>query len=246
MTLLFAFLLSSYPLQDAPLEPHHMYLVRHGESTGRVPDENGIILTSGKSLSMPLTELGKRQAAILGAQLAQKLPAGTEIVICSSTALRAQETADQLFQELSNHFKCEQGGSYEGLCELGQGKWEGLPKDKEYDQELKKWKSLSPAEQFITPKVDTAETMSEVLARALPALQEIADRYQGKTIFVVSHYTTMNTLYLQWTGMASDLSTDRDSSLTFLPLENCDLLMVKILDHRIMNDAHLKMHICSQ
>ena len=46
-----------------------IYFVRHGESAFNQTDSNGIKYTSGKGISIPLTEKGKKQATVLGRKL---------------------------------------------------------------------------------------------------------------------------------------------------------------------------------
>lgn len=209
--------------------PQEIYLVRHGESFLNVHKVDGMFLTSGKSEKIPLTEKGEQQALALGMELAKKIPAGTEIVICSSTAIRAQKTADLLFQELSRFYKCERGQSYEGLLELSQGKFEGLPKNAEYIDEVNKWAALSAADKWRTPKVPTGESFSEVSQRAFLALEEIIKEYRGKMVFVVTHNVTMISLtYLWWGYTPFNLSQIPGSKLPMLEFKNCDLLQISI------------------
>ncbi len=216
---------------DALRSGSEIYLVRHGESLFNVHKVNGVLLTSGKSEKIPLTEKGQQQAVELGMQLAKKIPTGTEIVICSSTALRAQKTADLMLQVLSPYFQCERGKSYEGLLELGQGIYEGLPKNAAYISEVNKWKKLSAAEKIITPKVQTGESFSQVSQRALSALQDIIHEHKGKMIFVVTHNAAMVSLTYHWYGYNnSKLSQEPGTQLPSLEFKNCDLLKVTFED----------------
>ncbi|MBS0648022.1 MAG: histidine phosphatase family protein [Verrucomicrobia bacterium] len=216
-------------IDEFHLGPQEVYLIRHGESFFNVHKVNGMHVTSGKSEKLPLTEKGEQQAIALGVELAKKIPLGTEIVICSSTALRAQKTADLLLHELSRFYQCERGQSYEGLLELSQGIFEGLPKDAKYMDEVNKWAALSAADKWVTPKVSTGESFREVSQRAFLALDKIVNEYKGKMIFVVTHNVTMISLtYLGCGYTPFTLSQIPGSKLPLLEYKNCDLLQISI------------------
>lgn len=77
-----------------------IYFVRHGESVFNVPNINGCKVVSGIGLEVPLTDKGHQQAKLLGEKLVVKLPTNGDYVILSSTAIRAQATADNIFTKL--------------------------------------------------------------------------------------------------------------------------------------------------
>lgn len=203
-----------------------VYFVRHGESIYNVPDENGIKYITGKSLSIPLTELGKRQATNLGKELAGKFPKNEKLIILSSTAVRAQQTATLIFEELKAHYAIEQGDSYENLCELGQGIWESKQKNVEYEVSLEFWNALSAKDKFQAPRMITGESYMEGAARAKKALDAIVESYPDKTILVTCHYGTMNALAHLLRG-TDDLSEEPGSPIPCLHFENCDVMLVE-------------------
>src|SRR5206468_2402206 len=86
------------PLTKGSNSVQHLYVIRHGESVFNVPDANGIKYISGESNHVPLTELGKDEARKLAQVLSKKIAKDQKIVICSSTARRAIETADIIFE----------------------------------------------------------------------------------------------------------------------------------------------------
>lgn len=219
----------------------YLYVIRHGESTSNVPDpDTGILLTSGKSLSVELTEKGKDQARRLGAILASKIKEGSKLVICSSTARRAQQTAHEIFTALSPKNECILDLNYEGLCELGQGKWEGLPKDHEYKNDLKKWDQKSAHEKMTTPKLSTGESHQEVAERFRRDLDVIVQKYQGKMIFIVSHHTAINAMILDINKPT--LSHEPGSKLPGVSLENCDMVQVRLAAGGVLDQvtSHIK------
>jgi broad specificity phosphatase PhoE len=207
-----------------------VYLVRHGQSLVNLPSEStGLFTTSGKSLGSPLTSLGKQQAQRLALAISNKTNPGTEIVILHSTARRAQQTASILFNTLSRLFTCTLGKNpYDGLCEQGQGSWEGKEKCDLYEREVSVWRGLSAQAKMQTPKVKGGESHQEVIERAVPDIEAIAKEHRGKLILVVSHHVAMHALAIHWNR--PDLSTEPSSNLPELTIGNCDVLAVAVSD----------------
>lgn len=221
----------------------HIYIVRHGESAFNQPDSNGITYTSGKSITVPLTEKGEQQASDMGRKLKGKLLPNKEYVILSSIALRAQETADRIFNELKSEYLIERGSCYEDLCEIGQGIWEGKPKDSQYETFVKVWEALPANEKFTIAKLPTGESYAEAAARARTALQGILEENRGKTIFVVSHYATTNALAIQLSGCVNELSQNPGSKLPSINLQNCDIVEISVPDGHSIEEAIIIQHI---
>lgn len=208
-------------------EVQRIYIVRHGESVLNVPNEQGIKLVSGQSNHAPLTAKGIKQAQKLGKALAERIPAHTEIVICSSTAERAKKTAGCIYEILSTRFTtCVQGDTHSGLCELSKGKYEGLPKKSE-EEEVKRWEQLPAVDKFRTPIVETGESYCDVVQRSLDGLQTLSEKYAGKTLIVVAHGRIFQGFYMQWTGKIRTLSSKIEPLTDFLP-NNCDILMAQV------------------
>jgi phosphoserine phosphatase len=102
-----------------------LVLVRHGESTW---------IAEGRfqgRLDPPLSELGQRQAALVGAQLADRdaapalpIPAGPPVAVWHSPLSRAASTAAAIAsaQPVTTRLVAD-----ERLTEIAQGEWEGLP-----------------------------------------------------------------------------------------------------------------------
>lgn len=230
-------------LKPSDEEIQRIYFVRHGESLFNQPDANGIRYTSGKSLTIPLTDNGQEQASELGKILAKKISYKNPIVILSSTALRAKQTAQCLFEEVKNSHAVEMGDGYEGLCELGQGNWEGKPKNAEWEEALAEWESLSATDKFSHAKVETGESYELVAKRAFEDLQKIIERYPHRTLIIVSHYATLNAIALQMSGQVGELSPEPGAKLPSINLENCDLLLVEVPIGAPIDHAQVKEHI---
>lgn len=232
-------------LKSTDSEVTRVYLVRHGESAFNIPDANGVKYTSGKSLSIPLTPTGEEQAKELGHKLNTKLDKNSDYLVLSSTALRAQKTADLIFNELKNNYSIERGNSFHGFCELGQGDWEGKPKNHHYEEALKFWESLSAKEKFFYPKINTGESYSEVANRYIADLQQVLDEYPNKTIVIVSHFAAMNAFTLQMNNLVEELSEKAPSSLPSIRLSNCDILLLEISRDKTSQEFRVTTHIMS-
>ena len=221
-------------LEGSTPEVTRIYFIRQGESEFNIVDKSGVQFTSGIGKEIPLTERGQEQSDEIASKLALKIEGAT---VYSSDSLRAQQTAKSLVETGNMAL----GERLEGFCEVGMGKWEGQPKDELYKSEYQKWKDLPANEKFNKPKVPTAETFQETGDRALNELQKLVDKEQGKTIFIVSHYHTMNILAMHW--MKPQLSAAPGSELPMLPFDNCDLFMIEIPHGQSIEKAQVKMLI---
>lgn len=230
--------------EPTPTQSNHVYFIRHGESLYNVPNADGIMKASGKGLSVPLTDEGRKQATTLGRKLVENLSGNEQFVIVSSSAARAKETANRIYTELSPFHDIEQGEGYDGFCELSLGKWEGQLKDAPYKHALEPWEKLSAKEKYAFPKVDTGESFYEVGQRALEDLQKVVHSYPDKTIIVVTHGNAMNALALAW-HPELELSEEPGSALPNEFFGNCDVLLVEISEANNIDQAQIKMYVKS-
>ncbi len=158
-----------------------LYLARHGSTAA---NERRPFVLQGCEMNDPLTELGKRQASAL----ADFLNHVDFTAIYSSPMHRALETAQQI-ASLRN-LPVEQ---HDGLRECSVGRWEGLSWDqiREADSEL--------CERFLANPADIphpgGESFRELLARVLPAINEILSRHKNQNVLVVAH-NLVNRVYI--------------------------------------------------
>lgn len=147
------------------------YLVRHGETEYNVKK-----IIQGHSDS-PLTDKGIEEAK----HVAKKLKGVKFDYVFSSDLLRAKRTAEII--ALEHKLAVE---TNKLLRERTYGPLEGKSNFlfKEWDDSLKK---LTKEERNSYRFADGAETNEEVVTRILTFLREIAIRYPGKKIIVVSH-----------------------------------------------------------
>lgn len=145
--------------------PTLLALVRHGESEwiaeGRFQGRG----------DPPLSDLGRRQAAALGARLAAPgempslpLPAWPPVAVWHSPLRRAAQTANAVHQAREADAPLR---PLEALTELGQGEWEGLTHDEvraRYPRELAAWR-----DDPLHHHAPGGESLSEALERVRQA-----------------------------------------------------------------------------
>src|SRR3954447_20935707 len=146
-----------------------LVLVRHGEST---------LIAEGRFQGRQdarLSPLGERQAALVGARLAERdaqtplpIPAGTPSAIWHSPLSRAAQTARAIAEAQPAPFALT---SIDDLTEIAQGEWEGQPSAvvrERWAAELAAWRR-TPA----TNHAPGGESLAEVSVRAGQALEHI-------------------------------------------------------------------------
>jgi broad specificity phosphatase PhoE len=146
-----------------------VYLARHGESDWNVSNR-----FQGHS-DRPLTELGRRQAQALAAELAD---VSALAAIYSSPLRRALETA----LAVGARVRLEPV-LVEDLREVDVGAWAGLTRadvEARYPADFRRW--LDGGEGW-----QDGESYAAMSARVLPALLEIAAAHEGEEILVISH-----------------------------------------------------------
>jgi probable phosphoglycerate mutase len=138
-----------------------IYFVRHGET-----DWNFQRRIQGKT-DIPLNDTGRNQARETGRLLANRR---WDLVV-SSPLVRARETAEIIAAELGMPEPVIVGD----IAERNYGAAEGL----DYEQIEREFPNDAP--------VPGRESREEVTARVIPAIVELAQRYPGQSLVVVSH-----------------------------------------------------------
>lgn len=179
--------------------------------------------------------------------LAERLPKDAPLIITTSTALRTQETAKILFEELSKTHSdvilTEE--TYKGLNERSLGPWEGQLKDEKYVKAESAWKAMSAADKFFSPEVEGGESYNEVAQRAIPELKGIYKGHSEYTIIAVTSYNTINATAIQMNNLVDSLSTVPESNLPKIDLSNGDLLLLETPKHRDFDHTQVVSHIKS-
>ncbi len=238
--------LAQLPISDESMQ--RLYLVRHGESTANVYFEiegKKVRYVSGQSTDIPLTEIGKEQILGLARKLTERFPKQARLIITSSSAVRTQQTAKILFDELSKTHPnvTLTKGIYPGLNERSLGDWEGKLKDENYSNAEKAWRAMPAAEKFLTPEVVGGESYAEVASRALLSLADIYNHYSDHTVIVVTSFNTINAVALQMNKINTCLSTLPGTMFPKLTLGNGDLVLLETPKSKGFESAQVVSHI---
>ncbi len=152
-------------------------LLRHGQTALSVERR-----FAGRG-DIPLTEIGRRQAAAAGGALAVR---GDVDLIVTSPLGRARRTAEAVAESTGAGLVVD-----DGLVETDFGAWEGLSFAEvgaQWPADLAAW--LADAE--VPPP--GGESFTAVAARVDAALDRLLAAHQGKTLVVVSHVTPIKTI----------------------------------------------------
>lgn len=163
-------------------------LVRHGQT-----EWNRVERFRGRA-DVPLNATGLAQAAATGRHIAAKWrPAA----IYSSPLSRAVQTA----KAIACHFD-QEVQVLSGLVDIDYGQWQGLTPEEarsRWPELVGTWYSAPH-----TVHIPDGETLSEVRARGLATVQELAYRYEGQTIVLVGHTVTNRAILLAVLGLGND------------------------------------------
>jgi probable phosphoglycerate mutase len=158
------------------MNPTHLCIARHGET-----DWNKSGILQGW-LDVPLNDLGRSQARVLAAKLAN----ANFDTIWSSPLARARETAEIVASAL----QLPPPLCHDGLKEKHFGAIQGIPKSElaELDPALlEQILRRNPAAHFVG-----GESLDEFVDRVLAAYDDIGTRYPGQRVLVVTHGWVMD------------------------------------------------------
>ena len=160
-------------------------LARHGETEWNVKR-----VFRGRR-DMGLSEMGLKQAALLGRYLAEvELDA-----IYSSPLRRALETENQIAENQPQKIEVN---VTEGLLDLSYGKWEGMSEEEvkgSYGALYREWQ-INPQK----VKIPGGEGLADVRGRALKVIDEAVSRYEG-SVLLVSHRVVNKVLICALLGL---------------------------------------------
>ncbi|MDD2693842.1 MAG: class I tRNA ligase family protein [Candidatus Gracilibacteria bacterium] len=196
-----------------------LIITRHAESVANVEkhyDDTG---------DSPLSENGKRQAEELMAELKDK---GIDIII-TSPFLRAIQTAEPLAKELGIKIITD-----DRLKETDHGKFANADYNNENTRKLVR----EQRDRIFTDKSvkfgETGESYTDVEMRVKTVIEEICEKYPGKTVFIVSHGFPVRIATEYLTGKrASETTKNADARTFILDVTNKNLLNL----HRPYIDA---------
>jgi alpha-ribazole phosphatase len=159
--------------------PTRVSLIRHGQTDWNV---------SGRwqgQAAVPLNELGRQQAALLGEHLRS---AAHEIsAIFSSDSSRAAETAELITAHIGKPIQLDPR-----LREIDLGEWQGMTNEEVEAWDIERVKYVR-SDSFNIPRPG-GESFSQVADRALTAIQEFVAQHPDGHILVVSHGGTIRAM----------------------------------------------------
>lgn len=151
-------------------------LVRHGATPLLAEDR------FAGAIDVPLSADGECQAKLLASRLSKTCRVAA---VYASPMIRTVKTATTIADPFSLHVQTR-----DGLKEISHGIWEGKTrKEVSVDPKYESWN----ADPFLYAPPE-GESGLQVLARALPTLQEIVARHPDETVVIVSHKATIRLL----------------------------------------------------
>ncbi|WP_103340570.1 bifunctional RNase H/acid phosphatase [Amycolatopsis sp. CA-126428] len=174
---------SAVPWTGAQGTPTRLLLLRHGQT-----EMSALRRYSGRG-DVPLTELGRTQAAAAAKRLAAMeglVVDGEAVPIVSSPLTRTKQTAQAVADALGGRVE-----THPGLIETDFGEWEGLTFAEAADRDPALHRSWLGDSAVAPPG---GESFEVVHRRVRKARDELIAEHGGRTLVLVSHVTPIKTL----------------------------------------------------
>ena len=169
-------------------------LVRHGQT-----EWNRVERFRGRA-DVPLNETGLAQAKATGQRVASDASLSEEwqpVAIYSSPLSRAVKTAEAIAQHFNLLVQ-----AHPGIADIDYGQWQGLTPD-----EVKaRWPEIHHAWYNAphTARIPGGETLQDLRARGMAAVNELAARHAGQTFVMVGHTVINRIILLGVLGLGND------------------------------------------
>jgi broad specificity phosphatase PhoE len=192
-------------------------LVRHGQT-----EWNRVERFRGRA-DVPLNETGLAQAEATGKRVASEWQ---PMAVYSSLLSRAVKTAEAI----ARHFNLPVQ-IHDGLADIDYGQWQGLTPDEAQER----WPDIHHAWYDLpnTARIPGGETLDELRARGMAAVNELAARHTGQTIVLVGHTVVNRIILLGVLGLGNDrfwhLRQDT-CAINVFEVENGDFTLVSLND----------------
>jgi broad specificity phosphatase PhoE len=163
-------------------------LVRHGET-----EWNRVERFRGRA-DVPLNAAGLAQAEATGQRIAAD---AAPAAVYSSPLARAVKTAEAI----AGHFALAVQ-VHPDLADIDYGQWQGLTPDEaraRWPEMINAWYSAPH-----TARIPGGETLDDLRARAMAAVNELAARHAGQTIVLVGHTVINRVSLLGVLGLGND------------------------------------------
>lgn len=169
-----------------PPPPTRLMLIRHAVTAQTGP------LLSGRTPGIDLSDKGREQAKALGERLS-KLPIA---IVYASPIERTTQTA----AAVAEHHGLEVQ-SLPGVLEADYGEWTGGKLSDLAKTDLWKTVQRSPSR----ARFPNGESLAEMQARMVVALEDVVARHHGQLVVVVSHADPIKAAIAHYTGVHLDL-----------------------------------------
>jgi len=169
-------------------------LVRHGQT-----EWNRVERFRGRA-DVPLNETGLAQAKATGQRVASDASLSEEwqpVAIYSSPLSRAVKTAEAIAQHFNLLVQ-----AHPDIADIDYGQWQGLTPD-----EVKaRWPEIHHAWYNAphTARIPGGETLQDLRARGMAAVNELAARHAGQTFVMVGHTVINRIILLGVLGLGND------------------------------------------
>jgi len=163
-------------------------LVRHGQT-----EWNRVERFRGRA-DVPLNETGLAQAEATGQRVAAEW---TPAAIYSSPLSRAVKTAEAIAKHFSLPVQI-----HPGLADIDYGEWQGLTPD----EVRERWPAALHAwyKEPDTARIPGGETLADLRARGMRAVNELSARHAGQTIVLVGHTVINRIILLGVLGLSNE------------------------------------------
>jgi broad specificity phosphatase PhoE len=173
-----------------PTWPDALWLVRHGESSGnRARDEaeaedRAVIELTQRDMDVPLSDLGRRQAASVGTWIGEMDPRQQPTAVLVSPYVRALQTADvalkaagleHLPRVTDERLREREFGVLDELT--SRGIRERFPEEADRRARLGKFYHRPPG----------GESWADVISRVRDVIHEVGRDYAGERVLIVAH-----------------------------------------------------------
>lgn len=171
---------------DSSSRPTLLILVRHA-----VIADTGKVL-SGRTPGLDLSEEGRAQAKAVG----ERLMAFPLTGVYSSPIERTTQTAEAIAESHGLEVR-----PLEGVIEGDYGEWCARPLTELAEHDLWKVVQRTPSRM----RFPGGESIPEMQARVVHALDAVVARHPGESVVVVSHFDPIKTAVAHYLGLALDL-----------------------------------------
>ncbi len=163
-------------------------LVRHGQT-----EWNRVERFRGRA-DVPLDEIGLAQAEATGRRVAQEWQPAA---VYSSPLVRAVKTAEAI----ARHFNLPVQ-IHAGIADIDYGEWQGLTPD----EVKERWPEMHHTWHNMPhlAHIPGGETLGDLRARGMAAMDELATRHAGETIVMVGHTVINRIILLGVLGLGND------------------------------------------